>query len=269
MSPVRQMRPFVSVKTGENLTLQCFCEDVVDARFYWYKLDLGKKPKLVSTFYKYDSGGYFHNEFVNNSRFTLDTDKGKNHLMITNLLISDSGTYYCASSHLFNFEFAEGTTVIVKNSGSMIQAEVHPSSSQTIQPGDSVSLNCTVQTGVCDGEHSVYWFKQSEESHPALIYTQGGRNDQCERKDNSQTHTCVYDLLKKDLNASHAGIYYCAVAACGHILFGNKIKLDLGSGDSVLVYFLTGTLMFTSILVVILIFQMYKMNKIIKSAAKR
>ncbi|XP_061565452.1 uncharacterized protein LOC133419959 isoform X2 [Cololabis saira] len=260
-SPVQQVRRFVSVKTGDSLTLQCFCDDVVDARFYWYKLNLGEKPKLISTFYKYESGGYFHDEFGKHSRFTLDTDKGKNHLTINNLLISDSGTYYCASSHLFKFEFAEGTTVIVKGSSSMIQAEVHQSSSETIQPGDSVTLNCTVHTGGCDGEHSVYWFKDSEESHPALIYTHGGRNDQCGRKRNSGSHTCFYNMLMKNLNVSHAGTYYCAVASCGQILFGNKTKLDLTYEVNFVSYFWCGALAFTSILCVLLAFSVCLMNK--------
>uniref|UniRef100_A0A3B4YHW9 Ig-like domain-containing protein n=1 Tax=Seriola lalandi dorsalis TaxID=1841481 RepID=A0A3B4YHW9_SERLL len=115
------------------------------------------------------------------------------------------------------------------------QALVHQSGSETIQPGGSVTLSCTVHTGTCDGEHSVYWFKDSEESHPGLIYTHGDRNDQCERKPETQTQTCVYNLPMENLNRSHAGTYYCAVASCGHILFGNGTKLDV-EGES-LFYF--------------------------------
>ncbi|KAF3836868.1 hypothetical protein F7725_004332 [Dissostichus mawsoni] len=39
-------------------------------------------------------------------------------------------------------------------------------------------------------------------------------------------HTCVYNLPMENLNPSHAGTYFCAVASCGHILFGNGTKLD-------------------------------------------
>ncbi|KAF1380432.1 hypothetical protein PFLUV_G00163680 [Perca fluviatilis] len=135
--------------------------------------------------------------------------------------------------------------------------------SESIQPGGSVTLDCTVHTGTCDGEHSVYWFKKSEQSQPGLIYTHGGRTDQCERKPNTQTHTCVYKLPMKSLNLSHAGTYYCAVASCGHILFGHGTKLEFENEvySPVLVYFLSGTSTFTTILSVLLALTVCMMNK--------
>ncbi|XP_042258040.1 uncharacterized protein LOC121889884, partial [Thunnus maccoyii] len=264
-SSVRQDNGFISANVGDDTTLQCFCEGVV-AKLYWYKQTLGQKPRLISTFQKYEVITTFHDEFNNNPRFTLDTENGKNNLRITDLHISDSATYYCVSSYLNKIEFLEGTTLSVKSSGLNIQALVHHSASESIQPGGSVTLNCTVHTGTCDdGEHSVYWFKNSQESHPGIIYTHGGRNNQCEMNSNTQTHTCVYNLPMKSLNLSHTGTYYCAVASCGQILFGDGTKLDfeLDGVDSclVLVYFLSGTLAFTTILSVLLAFSVYKMKK--------
>ncbi|XP_028420148.1 uncharacterized protein LOC114545812 [Perca flavescens] len=262
-SSLHQVNAFVSAKTGDNFTLQCFYEGNAAARFYWYKQTLGQKPRLISTFYKYKTNEIFHDEFNNNPRFKLDTETGKNHLKITDLQISDSATYYCARSSSYKFEFCKGATVNVKDSGLKIPATVHQSASESIQPGGSVTLDCTVHTGTCDGEHSVYWFKNSEESQPGLIYTHGGRNDQCKRKPNTQTHTCVYKLPMKSLNRSHAGTYYCAVASCGHILFGNGTKLDLEDevDSPSLVFFLSAALAFTTILIVLLAFLMYKVNK--------
>ncbi|XP_049922981.1 uncharacterized protein LOC126404059 isoform X1 [Epinephelus moara] len=263
-SSVQQESGFISATIGDDLTLQCFYEGDVAARFYWYKQTLGEKPRLISTFYKYETNGVFHDEFKNNPRFTLETEIGKNHLKITDLQISDSATYYCACSYSYKFEFAGGTIIYVKGSGLNVPALVHQSASETIQPGGSVTLNCTVHTGSCDdGEHSVYWFKNSEESHPRLIYSHGGRNDQCERKPDTQTHTCVYNLPMKSLNLSHAGTYYCAVASCGHILFGNGTTLDFEHElDSiVLVYILSGALAFTTILNVLLFFLLCMITK--------
>ncbi|CAK6973025.1 uncharacterized protein LOC128383363 [Scomber scombrus] len=261
---IHQESGFLSANVGANVTLRCFYKGDVAAMFYWYKQTLGQKPRLISTFYKHDKKGTFSDEFKNDPRFTLETNQGKNHLTISKLRISDSATYYCVSSYFKTLAFLEVTTLNVKGSGLNIQALVHQSASESIQPGGSVTLNCTVHTGTCDdGEHSVYWFKNSEESHPGLIYTHGGRNDQCERNTNIQAHTCVYNLPMKSLNLSHAGTYYCAVASCGQILFGDGTKLDVcNEVDSpVLVYFLSGALAFTTILSVLLAFSMYKMNK--------
>ncbi|XP_034712820.1 uncharacterized protein LOC117934876 [Etheostoma cragini] len=259
---VSQETHFVSVKDGENLTLKCFFEGAVAARLYWYKQTLGQKHQLISTFYMYDKKVNFYNEFKNDSRFTLSVENGQNHLTITEVRFSDSATYYCMSCFLYTLEISASILVDVKGSSLNIPATVHQSASESIQPGGSVTLNCTVHTGTCDGEHRVYWFKKSEESQPGLIYTHGGRTDQCERKPNTQTHTCVYKLPMKSLNLSHAGTYYCAVASCGHILFGNGTKLELEDEvDSVLVYFLSGTTTFTTILSVLLALTVCMMNK--------
>ncbi|XP_022607915.1 immunoglobulin kappa light chain-like isoform X2 [Seriola dumerili] len=262
-SSVRQERSFISANVGESLTLQCFFDNDDLPRIYWYKQSVGQKPRLLSTLYASNTNGSFHDEFQNNPRFTLDTGIGQNHLKITDLRISDSATYYCAKMTSIVIEFDEGATVSVKGSGLNIQAWVHQSGSETIQPGGSVTLSCTVHTGTCDGEHSVYWFKDSEESHPGLIYTHGDRNDQCEKKPETQTQTCVYNLPMQSLNLSHAGTYYCAVASCGHILFGNGTELDVEDEEHslVLVYFLSGALAFTTILVVLLASLIYKMKK--------
>ncbi|XP_073331543.1 uncharacterized protein [Pagrus major] len=263
-SSTHQESDFVSVRIGDSLTLPCFYIGDIAAKLYWYKQPLGQKPQLISTYYLYEKKGTFYDDFKNNPRFTLDTEDGKNYLTITDLNISDSATYYCMRCYLNMLKISETITVSVKGSGLNIPAWVHQSAPEIIQPGGSVTLNCTVHTGTCDGEHSVYWFKHSQESHPGLIYTHGGRNDHCEREDNTQTHTCVYNLPMKSLNLSHAGTYYCAVASCGHILFGDGTKLDFEDKpvhDVALVYFWRGASAFFSILAVLLAFSVCVMNK--------
>nr|XP_040038233.1 immunoglobulin kappa light chain-like [Gasterosteus aculeatus aculeatus] len=260
-SPVHQERGFTSVGVGDKITLECFYQKNVGEWLYWFKQMLGQQPKLISSFYKHTKNGNFHHEFENNPRFTLDTENCQNHLTIIDLKFSDSATYYCAHRTSFLLTFAEGTVVSVQGSGWTVPALLHQSPSETIQTGGSVTLNCTVQTGTCDGQHSVYWFKDSEESHPALIYTDGGSTDQCERKANTQTHTCDYNLPMESLNLSHAGTYYCAVASCGHILFGNGTMLDFEDEKDSRIYFLSGALTFTIILNVFLVFLLCMMNK--------
>ncbi|XP_034092103.1 uncharacterized protein LOC117559443 [Gymnodraco acuticeps] len=257
-SSVRQEKHFVSATAGENLTLQCFYEVGDTTWLFWCKQNPGQKPTLLSSINLPQTKNYFYEELKKNVHFTLNS--GKSNLTILDLHISDSATYYCATLSNIGLTFEEGSIISVKGSGLNPPPSVHQSASEIIQPGGSVTLNCTVHTGSCDGEHSLYWFKHSEDS-PGLLYTHGGRNDQCERKPNTQTHTCDYNLPMENLNISHAGTYYCAVASCGHILFGNGTKLDFEDEVDCLVYFLSGSLAFNSILVILLAFLVHKMKK--------
>lgn len=93
--------------------------------------------------------------------------------------------------------------------------------SMTIQVGDSVMFNCTVHTGTCDEEHSVYWFRRG--SRPGIVHTYINTSKPVSVKSPSQS--CVYHLQKMNLSSVDTGTYYCAVSSCGEILFGNGSKL--------------------------------------------
>ncbi|KAM7389138.1 hypothetical protein PAMP_023132 [Pampus punctatissimus] len=109
--------------------------------------------------------------------------------------------------------------------------------SDPVRPGDSVTLQCSVvsesQNEMCPGETSVYWYRAgSHASHPAFIYTDGNSRDICREKPgiHSSPKSCVY-RFSKNVSSSDAGTYYCAVATCGDILFGNGTKVELGCTD--------------------------------------
>lgn len=215
-----------SSDVGNNVALQCLCQDDTAVMFYWYKQLLGQEPKLVSTFYKHTNSAIFEDEF-NISRFSLDTGNHRNIVLkIADVKISDSASFHCLKSNLIDFTFCEGTSLHVKGSGSIIKSLVHLSVSETTQLGNNVVLQCMVQTGSYAEEHKGYWFRNSAKLHPGLIYTQGDRNDQRQKKPSTQAHTCVYNLPIKDRNESNAGTLYCAVASCGHILFRRGTKLE-------------------------------------------
>ncbi|XP_067380473.1 immunoglobulin kappa light chain-like [Channa argus] len=257
-SYLHQVGGFISVEAGDNVTLQCFHNINDVAWLFWYKQTLGEKPKLISSFYVYDTRITFNNEFKNDKRFTLHTKNNTNTLLITNLTVSDSATYYCANSITFVVSFAEGTVVSVREKDLNNQAVIHQSASETVKPGGSVTLNCTIKPGTCDEGHIVYWFKASGETYSGITFTHED-NNHCDKK--PETNTCFYNLQLKSLNRSHTGTYYCAVASCGKILFGNGTNVDIEdevNSNTTLMYFLSGALTFTTILAVFTVYKIIK-----------
>ncbi|XP_036845172.1 uncharacterized protein LOC110531679 [Oncorhynchus mykiss] len=266
-SSIRQENDLISANVGDTVILRCFYEGDMVVISSWYKQTLGEKLQLFSTFYNNESDATFHHKFKDNPRFSVRSGKEVNHLRISDIELSDSATYYCGSTYNNIMEFGKGTIVIVKGSGSRNTTVLQQFISGSVQPGDSVTLNCTIHTETCAGERSVYWFRHgSGEYHPGIIYTHGDRSDQCEKSPvaGSPTQSCVYNLPKRNLSLSDAGTYYCAVASCGEILFGNGTKLDIkdnGAEPFLLVYCLSSALGLSFILITVLGFIMYNMNK--------
>nr|XP_023690122.1 uncharacterized protein LOC111855390 [Paramormyrops kingsleyae] len=64
-----------------------------------------------------------------------------------------------------------------------------------------------------------------------VIYSHRNRSDECEKSPEagSPTQSCVYSLPKRNLSPSDAGTYYCAVAMCGEMLFGNGTQLHINA----------------------------------------
>uniref|UniRef100_A0A8C9QPG8 Ig-like domain-containing protein n=1 Tax=Scleropages formosus TaxID=113540 RepID=A0A8C9QPG8_SCLFO len=215
-----QPNPVLVVEIGASATLQCFISEDETDYIYWFKQSVGQKPHLVAASHKYSSEAMFYNNF-NSTRMKVLADVEINHLIISETKPMDSAMYYCGVLKNYDMIFGEGTFLIVR-----VQHLV----SDPVYPGDSVTLQCTVDSETCAGEHSVYWFRHgSGESLPGLIYTHGNRSDECEKSPEagSPTHSCVYSLPKRNLSCSDAGIYYCAVVTCGDILFGNGTELDI------------------------------------------
>ncbi|XP_045072065.1 uncharacterized protein LOC123485221 [Coregonus clupeaformis] len=180
-------------------------------------------------------------DFNETKRLSVKRGVDSCNLTISKTESGDSATYYCGDSGF--------------NSMSVLQQPV----SESVQPGDSVTLNCTIHTETCAAEHSVYWFRHgSGESHPGIIYTRGDRSDQCEKNPDagSPTQSCVYNLPKRNLSLSDAGTYYCAVASCGEILFGNWTKLDIVYGckeDHVLLVYCLGVALALCVILIIVL----------------
>ncbi|XP_062332931.1 uncharacterized protein LOC134032893 [Osmerus eperlanus] len=154
-------------------------------------------------------------------------------------------------------EFRNGTFVTVKGNHlqrSHYQTVWQQPESEPVHSGDSVTLQCSVLSESCTGQHSVFWFRAGE-SHPGLLYTQGDRSEECEKRPEtpSPTRSCVYSLSKNNLSSSDSGTYYCAVATCGEILFGNGTRLDVEPAVDLIVIVLVVSLAVCVVLIIILI----------------
>ncbi|XP_063045325.1 uncharacterized protein LOC134439348 [Engraulis encrasicolus] len=167
------------------------------------------------------------------TRFNLSEVSGAFRLLITRILPSDEGLYFCGDINNYDPQFGNGTYLRVKD-----QNHINHSTTKVIQdpvsgpvsPGGSETLECVVLTESRTEELSVFWFRPaSGASHPGLIYINKSSSGQCEGR-------CVYTLSKKDVDITDAGTYYCAIATSGHILFGNGTTLRLAEPvNSVLV----------------------------------
>uniref|UniRef100_A0A3B1ICQ5 Ig-like domain-containing protein n=1 Tax=Astyanax mexicanus TaxID=7994 RepID=A0A3B1ICQ5_ASTMX len=226
------LQPPVSdpVQLGGDTTLQCsiLTDNSVTA---WFKQTPGEKPLLIASAYRL-SATVYHNGFDKSGRFTAVTEKDIFTLNISNTEASDSATYFCAVAYYTDI-------ALLDYAPSSLYTVLQPPVSDPVQLGGDTTLQCSILTDNSAGDHSVYWFRHgSGESDPGIIFTHGNRSDQCKKSSEtvSPTQSCIYKLPKNNLSLSDAGTYYCAVAACGHIFFGNGTKLDL-TGDYIFIYF--------------------------------
>ncbi|XP_029522611.1 uncharacterized protein LOC115133488 isoform X1 [Oncorhynchus nerka] len=267
---VIQPTPVMVTELGGSVTLTCLCPNVSVTRFNWFKQSFGQEPLLMASSLYVGQENYYSNNFIKDFTETerLGVRRGdySYNLTISNTEPGDSATYYCSTAAIYEQTFGEGTVLIVKNSESNSMSVLQQPVSESVHPGDSVTLNCTIHTETCAGEHSVYWFRHvSGESHPGIIYTHGDKSDQCEKSPQagSPPQSCVYNLPKRNLSFSDAGTYYCAVASCGELLFGNGTKLDIDDhrADPLLLVSCLGVVLgVTFTLIIVLVCIMYKMN---------
>ncbi|XP_059211102.1 uncharacterized protein LOC131989786 [Centropristis striata] len=268
-SGITQDSGVITAQIGENVTLKCLCQDDVVTYLSWYQQSLGGKPLIISTRMRLNTEASIFPAFK--ERFQVLAREGINDLMIKNLRPSDSATYYCGSLEFNAIEFGQGAFLHVKASLSNIHAVVHQPTLQPLRLGESVNLSCTAYAESCAREQSLYWFRHGA-AQPVVMYHSAG---ECIQLSNGQSHmkNCTLNLTLKSVDATDAGMYYCALASCGEIVFGNGTEVKIlveGSTKAplLLVYSLIVALAVSIIILLSLAFIMYKLKKKICSVCK-
>ncbi|CAJ1058993.1 uncharacterized protein LOC117818041 [Xyrichtys novacula] len=222
-----------TVQLGEAVTLTCVHPDIFSSRLFWYKQNAGETLALIVRLQTHIEPVY--GAGFSPSRFVVNNNKTMGNLTILRTSQEDEGMYHCAVSEWINVVWSGVYLSLKGNTQRMSNLQVvqRPTVSDPIRPGDSLSLQCSVlsdsENQTCPGGHRghrVFWFRAgSDRSHPDLIYADGNKQDDCDQRSDPQK-SCVYHF-SKNISSSDAGTYYCAVATCGRILFGDGAKVDI------------------------------------------
>ncbi|XP_041800551.1 signal-regulatory protein beta-2-like [Chelmon rostratus] len=225
---------FVTKTIGQSATLTCTHQRSQDVEtLFWIKLVAGNLPDILGKASSFDE-----KNVKEISHMILKQEPGRFVLNITETRLTDTAFYYCLKSRRFSITFLKGVFLRVEGPEPDITAVVQVPPSDPVHPGDPVTLQCSVlsdsERKTCPGGLGVYWFRAgSHESHPSVIYAPGNSGDECEKSPEARSpHKCVYNFFKDDISSSDAGTYYCAVATCGQMLFGNGTKLDVEVGST-------------------------------------
>ncbi|XP_040904165.1 uncharacterized protein LOC121188455 isoform X2 [Toxotes jaculatrix] len=219
-----------TVHVGDDVTLTCSRQSsqLETGTLFWIRLTAGNLPEVLGATYTFDS------IYINKTpRITAKQEPQTFVLHITKTELSDTAFYYCEKHVELQTTFLNITFLRVKGTEPDITTVIPISPSEPVHPGDSVTLQCSVlsdsEKKTCPGDHRVYWFRAgSDGSHHSVIYVHG---EKCERNPGALSpQICVYNFSRNNVISSDAGTYYCAVATCGEILFGNGTKLVIEDG---------------------------------------
>uniref|UniRef100_A0A3Q4H5I5 Ig-like domain-containing protein n=1 Tax=Neolamprologus brichardi TaxID=32507 RepID=A0A3Q4H5I5_NEOBR len=219
--------PVKTVQLGEPANITCALPSGVSiGGVHWYKQSVGDTLKLIVSLLKTATPQYGQETFK--SRFQANYDKKFSNLTILKAVQDDEGIYHCGIIEWINPEWT-GTYLLVKDY-TVVQ---WPTVLNPLRSGNSMTLQCSVYSDsdkMCPRDYNVFWFRAgSDPLHPSIIYTDGNRHSESEIMSDSEER-CLY-RFSKNVSSSDAGTYYCAVATCGEILFGNGTKLDV-EGDA-------------------------------------
>ncbi|XP_059202920.1 uncharacterized protein LOC131982315 [Centropristis striata] len=200
-----QILDIQTVGVGDDVTLNCTRKS--SGSLFWFRLISGDLPKVLGKTFSFET----------DPRITATEEPGFFVLRIKEAKLSDAAVYFCMKIYQNNITFLKGIDLRVKKPDTT-----------AVRLADSVTLQCSVlsENKTCPGENCEFWFRVgSDETHPSVIYTHGNGGDVYEKSPESHSlQKCVY--MYKNVSSSDDGTYYCALATCGEILFGNGTKLE-------------------------------------------
>ncbi|XP_074518162.1 uncharacterized protein LOC141784279 [Halichoeres trimaculatus] len=245
-SGLTQHSGVMTARVGETVTLNCSHTSDVVTYLYWYQQRLGGKPDTVSTRMKHDPEATVASAFKD--RFKVDSEEGANNLIIHNLQLSDSATYYCGILGFNTVELGDGVFLHVKSS--LSKPVIYQPALERPRVGGSVNLSCTVYSEPCEGEQSFYWFRHGA-AQPAAMYHSKG---QCRTDPESYNkRNCTLNLAIKSVSVSDVGVYYCALASCGETVFGNGTKVQIEGNFSRLLPLVCGLSVALAVSIIVLL----------------
>uniref|UniRef100_A0A3B5KSG7 Ig-like domain-containing protein n=1 Tax=Xiphophorus couchianus TaxID=32473 RepID=A0A3B5KSG7_9TELE len=210
--------PVVTVELGQSVTLTCDFTMKYQSNtwLYWYKQSPGNILTLIVKITKTINPNY--GPKISASKFFATSNERSSSLTIFTTIHEDEGMYHCAQMDRLNSVWS-GTYISVKGKSPTVS---DPTGSETLQ----CSVLSHSENTTCSGEPSVFWFRaKSEKSFPDMIYIDGKRSENCEKSSDSPKK-CFYNF-SKNISSSDLGTYYCAVATCGQIIFGNGTNLNI------------------------------------------
>ncbi|XP_038163382.1 uncharacterized protein LOC119798108 [Cyprinodon tularosa] len=221
--------PVITVQLGESVTLTCLTDKFqVVTWVHWYKQSPGYTLKLIAKVH--ESTEPIYGVGFSASRFRLTYNGNQSNLIILSTVEQDEGMYHCAYMDWNEYAWT-GTYLSLRGNSERTSSYtlVHkPAVSNPTHPTDSVTLQCSVlsesASTTCPGEPGVFWFRAiSDKSYPDIIYTEGKKQEDCEKTSNNQKK-CRYHF-SMNVNSSEVNTYYCAVATCGEILFEKRANM--------------------------------------------
>uniref|UniRef100_A0A3Q2DDW3 Ig-like domain-containing protein n=1 Tax=Cyprinodon variegatus TaxID=28743 RepID=A0A3Q2DDW3_CYPVA len=213
-----------TVTAGHNITLTCPRQSSVlyPETYYWIRLVSGKWPEFLrATFNSMD-------DISKIRHIQAKQDRGEFLLEINEAWQNDTGLYYCIKVRQLDFSFVKGTLLKIEGQNLDVNVVLQNPSFGPHHAGNPEALQCSVlsnsERSTCPADNRVYWFRAgSDDSHPSLLYLQGNSLDECEKSlEAPSIQKCFYNFSE----TVDPGTYYCAVAACGQILFGSGAKLN-------------------------------------------